>query len=166
MEDSAIISGEFAHFKHIKTRKVVVLEIEIPEEMFQDAISKLGMPIGGESKPVAVALLNKSDICRHSQVAPSPDIGISISEKSEGERLRVLAIMRCKDAVFQQFCHELYSFNQNELGAKALITHYCHINSRSELTTNEEAQRLFYELECKYKDWLFEQQHADNLGRI
>lgn len=62
--DSAVICGEFAHFRHIKTRKVVVLEIEISEELFQDAISKLGMPIGGESKRVAVALLEEeSDQC-------------------------------------------------------------------------------------------------------
>lgn len=65
MTDKAIIKAEFTHFKHLKTRKVVVLECEIPEELFQEAIMTLGMPIGGQSKPVAIALLD-------------PDIGAPI----------------------------------------------------------------------------------------
>lgn len=59
MTDNSVICGDFVNFRRLKTRSVVVLEVEIPEEMFPDMIHKLGMPINGESKPVAVALLNE-----------------------------------------------------------------------------------------------------------
>lgn len=62
--EHAIIQGEYVTFKHLKTRKVVVLEIEIAEERFQEVIAILGMPIGGESKPVAVVLLDKDNLER------------------------------------------------------------------------------------------------------
>ncbi len=89
--NAAAIIGEFTHFKHIKTRKVVVLEVEVPEELFQDVISKLGMPIGGESKPVAVSLLDK-------QVYNTPPVvGKSDIQQTEGEKLRTRAVMLCGD---------------------------------------------------------------------
>jgi len=55
----SVVSGEFVTFKHIKTRKAFVIEIEFPEEIGQQVLATLGMPIGGESKTVAVALLQQ-----------------------------------------------------------------------------------------------------------
>lgn len=156
MTDNAIVAGEFTHFRHLKTRKVVVLEVEIPEELFQDAISKLGMPIGGESKPVAIALLDKS-------VVKESFTG----EPTEGEKLRTRAVMLCKERGFQIFCESLDKniivFNENH--AREFLINYCNIKSRSELATNIEAQNKFKELLESYKAWQFEQQYGDNLNR-
>ncbi len=157
--DNAVISGVYTSFRHIKTRKVVVLEIEIVEERFQEVITKLGMPIGGESKHVAIALLN------------NPENSYSHPEKSEGERLRIRAVMLCEDESFKEFATILYGYSicdkkDMEGYAKQVIYLHCDIKSRAELANNIEAQRKFKELDQKFKDWQFEQNHADNLGRF
>ncbi len=153
----SVVSGEYVTFKHVKTRKVVILEIEIPEEGFQDVISKLGMPIGGDSRPVAVALLNKEIIT---------DIGIPISAEPMDRGVCIRAIMLCKDMSFWKFCYKKSFCTENEAGAEAYLKDFCRIKSRSELSTNEYARRRFCELDHAYKNWLFEQRHADSLERI
>lgn len=141
-----VIAGEYVTFKHVKTRKVVVLEVEVPEENFQNVIEVLGMPVGGESKPVAVALLDKSAINK-----PKP------AEQTEGDRLRVRAVMLCQDRDFQRYCVECHPAASAAFGVEsATINHLykvCNITSRSELKTNEEAQRLFRELLGRFSEW-------------
>lgn len=161
--DEAIISGEYTSFKHIKTRKCVTLEIEIPEENFQDVIAKLGMPIGGESKPVAVCLLRNETDNKPPVVAESTP-----QEKSEGDKLRVRAIMLCKEKDFQRYCGEMFFCDEDEASAKMFLCHYSNIESRSELTFNKEAQDSFKKLDTLYKEWLkpsVDEQYADNLRR-
>ena len=167
MTDKAIVAGEYVTFKHIKTRKMVVLEIEVPEEMFQDVISRLGMPIGGESKPVAVALLDKT--CR----IPTKDV-----EQTEGEKLRVRAVMLCKEYSFYTYIGTIpqyfHSINIHttpkaewyEDRCADVIYDYCKISSRSELAINVDAQNKFREINHKYVAWLYENQYSDNLNRI
>lgn len=164
MTDKAIIEAEFTHFRHIKTRKVVILEMEINEENFQEVISKLGMPIGGESKPVAVALLDTS-------IANKPPIvDNSNIQQTEGDKLRTRAVMLCKSFAFQEYIRSLNlgawvretDFNEY---SKILLCRLCNIKSRSELATNLEAQQKFKELDRKFKNWQFENNYADNLHR-
>lgn len=155
----SIIHGEFTHFRHIKTRKVVVLEVEIPEEAFQDTISKLGMPIGGESKPVAVALLaNKTPIIDSCNISP------------EGERLRTRAIMLCKDVNFWSYITFLYDYTTEELNNPEILAtneiyRMCNITSRSELATNVGAQESFKNILSLFITWKIENQYKDNLKR-
>ncbi len=184
MTDKAIVAGEFSHFKHIKTRKVVVLEIEIPEELFQDAISKLGMPIGGESKPVAVALLDKAVIKENITTeykfpvggAPSP-VNIQLTDtlhyktgQTEGEKLRIRAVLLGKDSQFQEYMNAVVPSSVKGLPSETEVAWWikgmCKIKSRSELATNLDAQQKFRELLEKFKNWQFENNHKDNLGRL
>lgn len=158
--DSAVICGEFAHFRHIKTRKVVVLEIEISEELFQDAISKLGMPIGGESKPVAIALLDSQIVNK------VPVVGSSNIQQTEGEKLRTRAVMLSKDSEFMAFCdshkflyYETKGLLPSEALARAIILAYCDIESRAELATNSIAQIKFKELISKFDEWKLENRY-------
>ena len=158
MSEHAVVSGEYITFKHVKTRKVVVLEIEVPEERFQDVINKLGMPVGGESKPVAVCLLD-SDI-----VKPIT----KLTERTEGEKLVVQAVLTCKDASFQRYIQIFVGkWSQDEQGARQFILDYCEIESRSELATNRTAQKSFKSLDKGYKNWLnpVDKVYADNLTR-
>lgn len=152
--DKSVILAEFTHFKHIKTRKVVVLECEISEELFQQAIATLGMPIGGESKPVAIALL-----AEQSAQKPNP----------EGIKLRTRAVLLCDDFQFQQYCAQSPDFerivNPNPIHAKLFIYHACKIKSRAELATNLDAQSLFVELLSKYETWKSSKIYEDNLNR-
>lgn len=163
----AVIAGEFCTFRHIKTRKTFVIEIEFPEERGQEVLRVLGMPIGGESKPVAVALLDSSS--SNGRTAPFEGVNRGSNpreETTEGERLRTRAALLCKSLDFQIYCNEKYDVQSSEEGVKGLVRHYCNINSRSEIATNEAAQKKFQELDYQFKNWLFERQHKDNLSKF
>lgn len=157
------IDGEFTHFRHIKTRKVVILEIEIPEENFTHMMSVLGMPIGGQSKPVAIALLD-NQIYNKPPVPVHPNI-----PQTEGDKLRVRAVMLAKDIQFQK-CISSTAFNgvsysYSEAGAVQFIYDQCKIESRSELSNSPEAQAKFKDLLTKYESWQLSQRYADNLNK-
>ncbi len=164
MTDEAIIQGEYVTFKHVKTRKVVVLEVEVPEELFQDVISKLGMPIGGEAKPVAVCLLN----CEAENHIVKPKI---TTEKSEGEKLRQRACILCGEEGFQEYCAHLdkiaphFFGPQKKAHAREVILRVCNITSRSELTTNKDAQGKFLSLMEQFNNWKRDKEYEDNFSR-
>lgn len=156
-ENKSVILASFTHFRHIKTRKVVILECEVAEELFQDTISKLGMPIGGESKPVAIALLKET--VKEPWFAPTP----------ESEKLRVRSVLLCKNPDFQRYLEEITADYQPthklEEFATTYIYNHCNINSRSELATNPEAQTKFKEILSKYETWKLSKTYEDNLNR-
>lgn len=152
-KNPGVLDGDFTSFKHIKTRKVFVIEVEFPEEKGRAVLEYLGMPIGGESKPVAIALLNKEVV----QANP------------EGTRLRTRAVLLCDDFQFQQYCAQSKEFqpivNPNPIHAKLFIYYVCKIKSRAELATNSDAQSLFAELLSKYEQWKLSKTYEDNLNR-
>jgi hypothetical protein len=156
--NNAIIQGEYVTFKHIKTRKAVVLEIEVAEEYFNKVINTLGMPIGGQSKPVAVALLDESV----TKKTVSNSTGL---EKTEGEKMVTQAVMYCKDEMFYNFLTSRYKAPATEGAAIAFIYGACDIKSRSELKDDTSAQIRFKELVEQFKDWKFENNYEDNLNR-
>ena len=177
MTDNAIVSGEFVTYSHLKTRKTFSIVIEFPEEQALHVLNTLGSPIGGNSKPVAIALLNQSNSMPFEQIKFESEISglnqlSNCAEKTEGEKLRVRAIMLCKDSNFQdyarQFFHQMpgsFGVVTTEIMTSHYIKYYCNIKSRSELATNVKAQANFKELLEKYKDWQFENNYADNLSR-
>lgn len=65
----SIVKGEYTSFKHIKGRKCVTLEIEVPLEYFPLVVSRLGMPVGEFSTPVAIALLDNKIINAEESIA-------------------------------------------------------------------------------------------------
>jgi len=102
-----------------------------------------------------------------------PDSSVSANnaqtqnEKSEGDRIRVRAVMLAKDEEFQSFAKNTFIsiFTDEEENARNCICSQCNIESRSELTTNKEAQEKFKQLDQKYKDWQYEKTYADNLSK-
>lgn len=164
---TSIVSGEFCTFRHIKTRKAFVIEVEFPEEQGQEVLRVLGMPIGGESKHVAVALLDKSVISKMESANNAQSNYPEKPDSSEGDNLRVRAVMLCKDREFQIFLEsldkEIIVFNESH--ARKFLLNYCNITSRSSLAINVIAQNLFKNLLERYKDWQFENQYSDNLNR-
>lgn len=155
-----VIQGEYITFKHVKTRKVVVLEIEVAEERFQEVIATLGMPIGGESKPVAVALLDKTALSSNGRTAPFEGVngGSSPSEATnEGDKLRVRAVMLCKEKDFQNF---------TKGQSRSFILATCNIKSRADLVHDEMAQVKFKELLRQFDAWKLENRYPDEIGRM
>jgi hypothetical protein len=162
MSTNAIVRGDYTHFKHVKTRKVVILEVEVPEELFQHVINTLGMPIGGESKPVAVALLDSSTYNKPPVLAKS-DI-----QQTEGGKLRTRAVLLCQDGHFKEYCWEKHGtyYEDGEKSAAQAIYNFCGINSRSQLAFNINAQEKFKEMLIKFDSWKLENKYADNLSKL
>ncbi len=165
------IQADYRTHKHIPSRKCYQLIMEVAEENFPEICRVLGYPQTGENTFVGIARIKNPP----AEIAGG-NIGIPISEKSEGEKLRTRAVMLCKEEMFYEFIKSRARLQNsyippkgerqtNEQWCITSVYNHCSISSRSELATDELAQRLFYELDCKYKDWLFEQQHIDNLGR-
>jgi len=159
--DNAIVQGEFVTYSHVKTRKTFSITIEFPEEQALHVLNTLGSPIGGNSKPVAVALLDNSAVKQPTQNNNT----LSKNEKSEGEKLRIRAVMLCGDREFQDYAEDILPSGVYSDCALELVYRYCDITSRSELTHNEEAQEKFKQLDRGFHAWKVEQQYADNLSR-
>lgn len=155
------IKAEYKTIKHIRGRSCYQIICEIPEENVGNLFETLGYPTTGESKWVGIARLNVPEKIG----ANSPQL------KTEGEKLRTNAVMLCKDAQFQEFARNCLThpdgiYGLNEQGARAAIVDYCGITSRSELATNVGAQEKLKELIAKFNDWLFLQQHKENIERM
>ncbi len=149
--ENGVLCGDFSSFKHIKTRKVFTIEIEFPEEQGRMVLETLGMPIGGESKPVAIALLDNSK-----KEVNQKQIGTK-TEFSEAEKLRTRAILLCRDNEFLKFINSKITSSVNGLPSESECAWYikkqCNIKSRSELAYNIDAQIKFKKLLEEYKDW-------------
>lgn len=153
------LDGDYSGFKHYKGRKVIAIEIEFPEERAQEVIEYLGMPLGGSNKPVAVALLDKAILA--GKVPPEPRVKLH----TEGEALRIRAVLLCQDPEFQFYISELTGSEASEDNAVQYIYNYCSILSRSEIATSVVIQEVFKELLAEYDTWELERQYADNLCR-
>lgn len=92
-------------------------------------------------------------------------------DKTEGEKLRIRAVMLCEDRNFQIYVskstihHETW-LADNVQGATRYIYECCRIKSRSEIATDIVAQNKFKELLEDFKSWQTEQQYSENLGRM
>lgn len=162
MTDNAVVQGEYVTYSHIKTRKTFSITVEFPEEQALQVLNTLGAPVGGWSKPVAVCLLDKT--------VTEKTVSNSTPLESEGDKVRVRAVILCKEESFARFL-DATSYNLaefNEQAAKECLIDYCGIFSRSELTTNPEAQKKLKELDRQYKEWLnpVDEQYKDNLERL
>lgn len=163
------IKGVYAGLKPIKTRKVWIVEIEVPEEEIKHVTDILGFPNQSESQWVGIALLDESVVKENLTTEKSVirkirttqnNNELSINEKSEGDKLRVRAVMLAKDEEFQGWLGL-----HTEESTAGYVRRWCKIKSRSELTTNIAAQEKFKELIEKFKDWKFEHNYEDNLSR-
>jgi len=97
-----------------------------------------------------------------------------MTEKTTGEKIRIRAVMLCKNVKFQEFCYtkkitfQVDPKNPYTEGlAKFVICNTCKIYSRSELATSQIAQDKFKLLYKEYQNWEnpVEKQYADILSR-
>lgn len=151
MNDAAILSGEFCSFKHIKTRKQFVIEIEFPEEMGQEVLRILGMPIGGQSKPVAIALLS-SQAHNHAPAAVDSNIPQSLTQK---------AGILCNDPLYWQFRRVL---DADE--AKKALCRSCKVTSRKDISRGTFAGDRFLTELNDFSAWKRAYGHEATLTRF
>jgi hypothetical protein len=57
--NEAVIRGTYTNLRNIKTRNVVVIEVEVPVEEASNVVAKLGFPNQGQPQPVFVILSNE-----------------------------------------------------------------------------------------------------------
>lgn len=91
-------------------------------------------------------------------------------KNNNGARIRTRAVMLCKDVKFWDFIASnlaLVNMPKPEEFAKGYICKKCNIESRSELTSNKEAQSKFKKLDQRFIQWLnpIDEIYADNLER-
>lgn len=157
MSSAAAISGEFTTIKHVPSRKVYQLVVEIAEEAAQQAFEALGMP--GNGGHVALARL-------HSPAEPiakpeAPKEREAFSRKPRSQQAGIL----CEDKNFQRFLAERYQpiwsdapphtdfdGHESEWAAHTVRT-VCKVVSRSNLLTGSEAAEHWDHLEAEYYAW-------------
>ena len=128
---SAAIKAAYADFKHIKTRKVLQIVLEVPAEQAEAALAMLGFPVAGSERWVAIALLND-------QSKPTiPKRGLSQE-----------AFLLCNNPQFRD-----YAANQGFTDARSFILASCQIESRSELDTNQTAANKYRQLVELFNEW-------------
>lgn len=175
------IQATFSDFKLIKSRSVVQLVLELPIEAADAALASLGgIPQPGMERWVAVAPLNLDsemtkelqDAMAHPGVAEAEalrtvktkDEGLAgTGYVPEGERLRIRAVMLCKDERFQDWAYtqasdKVLPSTFKKYGGRVLepdvagwLRTRLGIKSRAELATNLKAQVAFLNLEAQYK---------------
>ena len=103
------------------------------------------------------------------------ELNRNVNEKStkDGDKLRIRAVILCKEEAFQNFIMSISWEVEDcyaESHARSHLLKWCEIQSRSELTTNKQAQEQFKKLDEEFKEWQRQQNiecdYADNLARI
>lgn len=89
MSDPCVIRADYANWRPVAGRKVLQLILEVPLEQTADVMEKLGVPMPGESKWVAVALLESGKPANESEdgalkSALKPSEGIDAPETQAG----------------------------------------------------------------------------------
>jgi len=172
----------------------MTLNMEVKKDALrqtQDGIWKLTVTVHPSDMPVdlmiapmgtryglAMVVIEDEQCANNAQSSSSKSSNSSVSannahtqnEKSEGDKIRIRAVILCKDDLFRNYLRSIiYVTAKDEDGlydtCKDFILRQCDIESRSELTTNKEAQEKFRQLDQKFKDWQFEQKYPDNLTR-
>lgn len=128
---SAAIKAAYADFKHIKTRKVLQIVLEVPAEQAEAALAMLGFPVAGSERWVAIALLN--DPARPA----APKRGLSQD-----------AYLLCNNPQFKD-----YAAGRGFADARELVLRHCGITSRAELDTNHQAADKYRQLVELFNEW-------------
>lgn len=180
MSEPRVIRADYSNWRPVAGRKVLQLILEVPIEQTADVMKKLGFPLPGESKWVAVALLNEKPSSPHSlpingnngeaklATAPAND-GIAGSATKERKPFASLplsqqAAIRCGDVDFQKFMVERYAgpnpYRASADNAAIMVREACGIASRSEILRGTASELLWESIEEKYQAWLTTQRYA------
>ena len=145
MTDHASFQGTYSDIKLIRSRKVAVVCIEIPIEAATAFVAAFGIPNPAEETWVALARMG-------SRQAP-------IKEKRPFSELPPAqqAALACKREAFQRYLFDEYgTIEVSEDSAANWVRRYCNVDSRSELTTNDEAATMWSIIYGNFQLWLGE----------
>lgn len=139
---NALMQGTYSDFKVIKGRKVVQVVIEFPIEQAEVVTSTFGIPQPHMEKWVAVALLKEEAVVRNENATKAiQEAGILGKDPRFGAWLRD-----------ERHMSEVDPEDHNTI-AEALRA-ILGIRSRSELSTDTEAMKVWHSLKSSYENHL------------
>src|SRR5215472_1628072 len=156
MTDDRAILGSYAEWQMIKSRKVLVLKIEVPLEQAEEVLAKLGFPMPDTEIPVAVCRIDALAASEYRAQQRRSRLSVIGKERYESEdamkQARDRACAYCRDKQFvawaDRFSKVLHV--HDERTAKEFIYNECGISSRREIATDDAAYSAFLELETEY----------------
>jgi hypothetical protein len=152
MSDKAAIAGTYSNFRIIRSRKVCVLEIEIPLEAGEQAIRAFGMPQPGAEVPVAVARLQTPDKAE-TPPAASP-VDLKAHRRFEDLPYSWQAALRCQDMSFREWLREFYEPDIHDAeDAARFVRGHCGVTSRSDIRPGTKAEKIWERLNLRYALW-------------
>lgn len=126
MSAPAIISGDLTTFKHVPTRKVYQLIVEIPAEAASAAFATLGMPGTVSQIPVAVARLVDDARVKPEQVKERR----AFTDLPYAQQ----AAIRCEESEFKRFLEETWRLNiRNDYNPAQAVRDHCGVKSRADI---------------------------------
>lgn len=141
MADAAIIKATYETYRHVPSRKVVQIVLEVPAEGQAEMFKAIGYPNPAESVWVAVALLRNPDA--------APSTAAEIEAPRRAAKLSQIAGILCNEGAFRKFIR-VETVDQ----AAEYIRAHCHVSSRSNIDGNLDATVAFNALRGEYELWL------------
>lgn len=93
-----VIAGTYSEFRHVKTRSVLQIIVEVPMERAKEALDLLGVPQTGSESWVALAPLAFNPYIRTEDGSRELPLG-----DEEGTKAVQNAVLRCKEPGFQNW---------------------------------------------------------------
>lgn len=150
MTAPAAIKGDLTTMKHVPTRKVYQLIVEIPAEAAAAAFAALGTPGSVEQIPVALARLNLE-----AAKAEGPKERRPFTDRPYSQQ----AAIRCGFFEFQDFLVEAHGASRESMltggrdYAADIVRKICGVKSRSDLDDSKSAGDLWAGLEAEFYAW-------------
>ena len=159
----AAITAELEELRPVKTRKVLQIVCEVPMESADAVLEALGgFPIPGQSRPVAIALLNPKEIAlNHTDAATAEQTPEEPERLKGGARAKRAGIL-CNDPAFQYWLSKRWGGHWKVYSCHGEMTHsdiaanvvrrLCGVQeSRAELDHNETAGLVWDQIDADYR---------------
>jgi len=178
-----VIQADYANWRPVAGRKVLQLTFEVPIEQTEQVMKMLGVPMPGESKWCAIALLEQKS---GEATANDPEVGgdeganvvsrpsatatgVKLSGPATNSKaprpfaslpLSQQAAIRTGDKSFRDFLETQTPIHDQESYADA-VRAICGVESRSDIRPGTPAAIAWMALEAKYQNWLTDRRYAE-----
>lgn len=156
---AAIFDGSYADYKHIKTRKVLQIIVEIPAERAKAFFDMFGVPTGADEIPVAIAKMNMnladaSTREDEGEAFPAGQVNTSAAKSKREMTLAERIGMICQNTNFCQFVvAELQGCDLWD-EVPNFVRSYCGVKSRSDILYDTPEAEKWKTLYTEFEEWL------------
>lgn len=189
MSEPRVIQADYSNWRTVAGRKVLQLVFEVPIEQTADVMEKLGVPMPGENKWCAIALLDTGACASGNgggkrESAPKPSSVSEAGENQPGNSPTPINAHTARAGISQRAsvekrpfsslplsqqaairCHDndfkLFLNASNADDAAAKVRERCHVTSRSQIIEGDKAGDYWLSLEASYQAWLTDQLYAE-----